>query len=37
MRYYKGYWYYQGREYATLRAALLAAWSRKEMPECGTM
>lgn len=29
MRYHKGIWYYQGREYATLRAALLAAWPRE--------
>ena len=26
MKYYMGRWYYQGREYATLRASLLAAW-----------
>lgn len=29
MKHCKGYWYYQGREYATLRAALLAAWPGK--------
>ena len=29
MRYHKGRWYYQGREYTALRAALLAAWARK--------
>ena len=26
MKYYKGLWYYRGRTYATLRAALLAIW-----------
>lgn len=26
MRCYKGFWFYQGRVYPTLRAALLAAW-----------
>ena len=29
MKYYKGRWFYQGREYATLRGALLAVWPRK--------
>lgn len=28
MRYYKGTWTYQGKTYATLRAALLAAWPK---------
>lgn len=32
MRCYKGFWFYQGKVYPALRAALLAAWSRKEMP-----
>lgn len=27
MKHNNGTWIYQGREYATLRAALLAAWS----------
>ena len=26
MRYYKGRWFCQGREYSTLKDALLAAW-----------
>ena len=26
MKYYHGRWFYQGRKYTTLRAALLAAW-----------
>lgn len=26
MRCYKGFWFYQGSVYPTLRAALLAAW-----------
>lgn len=29
MRHYHNRWYYQGNEYATLRAALLAAWPRR--------
>ena len=29
MRYYKGRWYYRGKEYDTLHAALLAAWPRR--------
>lgn len=29
MKHYHGTWAYQGREYATLRAALLAAWPRR--------
>lgn len=29
MRYYHNRWYYQGRTYPTLRAALLTAWARK--------
>lgn len=28
MRYYKGTWTYLGREYPTLRSALLAAWPK---------
>ncbi len=30
MKYHHGTWAYQGKTYATLRAALLAAWARKE-------
>ena len=26
MKYYKGRWFYRGREYPTLKGALLAAW-----------
>lgn len=26
MKYHNGLWYYEGREYATLREALRAAW-----------
>lgn len=26
MKYHRGTWHYQGRIYATLRAALLVAW-----------
>lgn len=29
MKHYRNRWYYQGKEYATLRAALLAAWPRR--------
>lgn len=29
MKYHKGVWSYRGAEYATLRAALLAAWPQK--------
>lgn len=29
MRHYRNRWYYQGKEYATLRAALLVAWARR--------
>lgn len=28
MKFCNGQWYYRGRTYATLRAALLAAWGR---------
>ena len=27
MQFFNGLWHYQGQTYATLRAALLAAWS----------
>lgn len=29
MKHYHGAWYYQGRTYPTLRAALRAAWLRR--------
>ena len=29
MKHYRNRWYYQGKEYTTLRAALLAAWARR--------
>lgn len=29
MKHYHGTWSYQGKEYPTLRAALLAAWARR--------
>lgn len=29
MRCYKGFWFYRGSVYPTLRAALLAAWPRR--------
>lgn len=35
MRCYKGFWFYQGKVYPTLRTVLLAAWSRKEIPVYG--
>lgn len=35
MRCYKGFWFYQGKVYPTLRAALLAAWNGKEKPVYG--
>lgn len=35
MRCKKGRWYYQGREWPTLRAALLAAWTAKEAGHAG--
>lgn len=35
MRCYKGFWFYQGKVYPTLRAALMAAWRRKEQPVYG--
>ena len=31
MKFYNGLWHYQGRTYATLRAALLAAWGGNSM------
>lgn len=31
MKYCKGYWFYLGRTYATLHAALRAAWPGKEV------
>lgn len=32
MKFYKGLWYYQGRTYKTLGAALLAVWPARR---CG--
>ena len=32
MKHYKGYWFYQGRTYTTLHAALLAARAGKASP-----
>lgn len=29
MKFYNGLWHYQGQTYATLRAALLAAWPER--------
>lgn len=28
MKFYRGLWYYQGRAYSTLRAALGVAWQK---------
>ena len=35
MKHYRNRWFYKGGEYATLRAALLAAWPRKERGYAG--
>lgn len=35
MKHYHGTWTYQGKTYATLRAALRAVWLRKERGYAG--